>query len=107
MLIIHDEYQLHDADVKVSRMLSRESWIQRNYDMLGMDALLAAAKDQNIAFHEERTGRLRYHSQSRDLVWEMIRWGMTGRRAIKIVLGVADANIDESDRIHVYNPRNI
>jgi len=35
--------------------------------MGGMEALLAAAKDQNIAFHEERTARLRYnYSQSRD-----------------------------------------
>jgi len=62
MLVIYHEYQLPDEIVKVSRMLPRVSWIKRNR-LLGMevmgstDALLTAAKDETIAFHEERTAR--------------------------------------------------
>jgi len=61
MLVISDQYQTHNADVKVSRMLPRANWIQRNGRMLNevmgnMDAL-TAAKDQSIAFHCEMTTR--------------------------------------------------
>ncbi|KAF8958902.1 hypothetical protein BDZ97DRAFT_1840616 [Flammula alnicola] len=71
MLVIYHEYQLPDAFVRVSRILPRASWIQRNYvDVDGMlrmevmgstDALLTAAKDYTIAFHDERTARPRYN----------------------------------------------
>jgi len=56
MLVIFDQYQTHNANVKVSRMLPRANWIQRNDSVLSEvmgntpDAL-TAAKDQNIAFH--------------------------------------------------------
>ena len=61
MLVISDQYQTHNADVKVSRMLPRANWIHRNDRMLNevmgnMDAL-TAAKDQSIAFHCEMTTR--------------------------------------------------
>ena len=58
MLVIYHEYQLQDADVKVSRMLPEASWIESNIEVMSKtDALLAAAKDRKIAFHEERTAR--------------------------------------------------
>jgi hypothetical protein len=58
MLVIHNEYQLKDADVKVSRILPRANWIKDNIEpMSKMKALLAAANDRKIAFHEERTAR--------------------------------------------------
>jgi hypothetical protein len=56
MLVIYHEYRHQDADVKVSRVLPRASWIESNNEVLSkMDALLAVAKDRKIAFHEERT----------------------------------------------------
>lgn len=60
MLAIYHEYQLSDKIVKVSRMLPRVSWIQRNHmlrmEVMGStDALLTAVKNQTIVFHEERT----------------------------------------------------
>ncbi|KDR72143.1 hypothetical protein GALMADRAFT_229240 [Galerina marginata CBS 339.88] len=63
MLVINHEYQLSDVTVKVSKMLPRAHWIQKNFQTLnltvtgGMDALLTAAKDQKAAFHEEKTAR--------------------------------------------------
>ena len=49
---------------------------------MGMDAVLAAAKDQNIAFHEERTVRLRYnpsirHSRFLDLGDDQVGYDWT------------------------------
>lgn len=69
MFVIYHEYRLPGEIVKVSRMLPRLSWIQRNDvdRMLRMEvmgstaALLTAAKDQTIAFHEERTARPHYN----------------------------------------------
>ncbi|KDR72013.1 hypothetical protein GALMADRAFT_229214 [Galerina marginata CBS 339.88] len=63
MLVINHEYNLPDATVKVSRMLPRVNWIQKNFQTLnltvtgGMNALLTAAKDQKVAHHEEKTAR--------------------------------------------------
>jgi len=60
MLVIYYEYQLHDADIKVSRLLPRTSWIKKHtkYMMGNTDALItAAARDRKIAFLEERTER--------------------------------------------------
>ena len=56
MLVIYHEYQLQNVDVKVSRVLPRASWIESNIEVMSKtDALLAAANDRKIAFHEERT----------------------------------------------------
>ena len=58
MLVIYYEYQLQDANVKVSRVLPRPTWIESNIEIMSkMDTLLTAAKDRKIAFHEERTVR--------------------------------------------------
>ena len=58
MLVICYEYQSHDADVKVSRLLPQASWIESNVESkTRIAAILAAAKDRKIAFHEERTAR--------------------------------------------------
>jgi len=66
MFVIHHEYQTQDADVKVSRVLPRPTWIEINIEtkskMDALAALLAAAKDRKIAFHEERTARPRNKS---------------------------------------------
>ena len=63
MLVIYYEYQSHDADVKVSRVLPPASWIESNIEFMSKtDALLAAAKNRKIAFHEERTARLQINS---------------------------------------------
>ena len=81
MLVISRKHQLDDADVKVSRVLPRPEWIQSSR-VLNMEvmpgrtvALLAAAKDRKIAFHEERTTRPRYNSD-RESEHTIIRyWG--------------------------------
>jgi len=58
MLVIYHEYRFKDTDVRVSMMLPQPSWIENNIEVMSkMDALLAAAKDRKIAFHEERTPR--------------------------------------------------
>jgi hypothetical protein len=58
MLFISYEYQVQNADVKVSRVLPQASWIESNVETMSKtDALLTAAKDRKIAFHEERTAR--------------------------------------------------
>ena len=64
MLVIYCEYQLPDADVKVSRLLPAASWIESNIESMGeipVGALIAAAKDRKKAFHEERTARQQHH----------------------------------------------
>ena len=66
MLVIYHEYQIYwqDVDVKVSRVLPRASWIESNIEFMSKtDALLAAAKDRKIAFHEERTTRPQNNSR--------------------------------------------
>ena len=68
MLVIYHEYQLQDTDVKVSRVLPRASWIEGNIEIMSKtDALLAAAKDRKIAFHEERTARPQNNSHHSSL----------------------------------------
>jgi hypothetical protein len=67
MFVICHEYQLQDADMKVSRVLPRPTWIESNIEMSKMDALLAAAKDRKIAFHEERTARPQNNSHHSSL----------------------------------------
>jgi len=58
MFVIYYEYQLPDADVKVSRVLPRASWIETSVEVMSKtEAFLAAAKDRKIAFLEERTPR--------------------------------------------------
>ena len=58
MLVIYHEYHLQDADVKLSKFLPCASWIESNIEVMSKTgALLAAAKDRKIAFHEERTAR--------------------------------------------------
>ena len=67
MLVIYIEYQLQDAsaDVKLSKVLPRASWIENNIEtMSNTEALLAAANDRNIAFHEKRTARPQNNSRS-------------------------------------------
>ena len=68
MLVIYYEYQSHDADVKVSRVLPPASWIESNIEFMSKtDALLAAAKNRKIAFHEERTAQLQINSHHASL----------------------------------------
>jgi hypothetical protein len=68
MLVIYYEYQLKNADVKVSRLLPEASWIQSNLTFMSkMDALIAAAEDRKIAFHEERTARPQNNSHHNSL----------------------------------------
>ena len=60
MLVIFYEYQLHDADIKVSKLLPQANWIEEHKNYMDNDALItvtAAARDRKIAFLEERTER--------------------------------------------------
>jgi hypothetical protein len=67
MFVICHEYQVQDADIKLSRVLPRPTWIKSNIEMSKMDALLAAAHDGKIAFHEERTARPQNNSHHSSL----------------------------------------
>jgi len=71
MLVIYYEYQLRDADVKVSKLLPQAGWISVNILEFMSKAdghgLLAAAEDQKIAFHEERTARPQNNSHHSSL----------------------------------------
>ena len=70
MLVINYEYQLHDADIKVSRLLPKEKWIEEHKKYMDTDALItvkAAARDRKIAFREERTERQQNNSHHSSL----------------------------------------
>ena len=54
--------------MKLSRLLPEASWIESNVaSMSKMSALIAAAKDRKIAFHEERTARPQNNSHHNSL----------------------------------------
>jgi hypothetical protein len=68
MLVIYYEYQLRDADVKVSKLLPQAGWILVNIEFMSKtDGLIAATKDKKIAFHEERTARPQNNSHHSSL----------------------------------------
>ena len=70
MLVIYCEYQLHDADIKVSRLLPQENWIEKRKKYMDTNALItitAAARDRKIAFREERTERPQNNSHHSSL----------------------------------------
>ena len=79
MLVIYHEYQLHDADIKVSRVLPQASWIERQIKFMSKtDALITAARDPKIAFHEERTARPQNSSHHNDITTDGAgyEWGV-------------------------------
>ena len=68
MLVIYHEYQLHDAYIKVSRVLPQASWVEGNINFMSKtDALITAARDPKIAFHEEKTARPQNNSHPSSL----------------------------------------
>ena len=68
MLVIYHEYKLHDADIKVSKLLPQASWVEGNINFMSKtDALITAARDPKIAFHEEKTARPQNNSHPSSL----------------------------------------